>query len=206
MMCVRSPKVVDVQRHPGVVDEALKELVEQINIETADHAACEAHVEHQPRAAGQIEHHPRQGLVQRHIGMPVTSDTLLVSDRLGEGLTQRDADILHRVVRVDVQITPGEDIQIDQTMPGDLVEHVLEKRYPGLHACHPAAVEIDRDSDLRLQGIAFDAGAASHRSLHVLMGELVSDSTRIQMSWCNSGHAARVRSPARRSLDRRSPG
>jgi imidazoleglycerol-phosphate dehydratase len=39
------------------LDEALEELVEQVDVEGTNHAAGEVHVEHQPGPPGQIDHH-----------------------------------------------------------------------------------------------------------------------------------------------------
>ena len=79
--------------------------------------------------------------------MAVTADALLVADRLIEGHAQRDADVLDRVVRIDMQIALGLDVQVDQAMPGNLVEHVVQKRHTRLE-CRPArAVQVHPDPD-----------------------------------------------------------
>src|SRR5690606_36737810 len=69
VMRVVASQIVDVQGYIGVVDEALKELVEQVHIEIADAAALERNVVLQTRAPGKVDHYAREGLVQRHIGM-----------------------------------------------------------------------------------------------------------------------------------------
>jgi hypothetical protein len=67
---VQPAQVVDVQRHRGVVHEALEELAAEVDVELADARARERHVELEPRAARQIDHHARQRLVERHVGVP----------------------------------------------------------------------------------------------------------------------------------------
>src|SRR3989442_13667649 len=59
--------------------------------------------------------------------MAVAADALLVAHGLGKGLAQGDADVLHRVVAVDVQVALAVDIEVDQAMARDLVEHVVQK-------------------------------------------------------------------------------
>ena len=120
-----------------VVDETLEEFVHQIDIKLADPGARKRHPILKPRATGQIDDHARQGLVERHVGVAVAADALLVASRLGKGLAEGDADVLDRVVRVDVQIALGADVEVDQAMARDLVEHVLEKRNPGLERRAP---------------------------------------------------------------------
>jgi hypothetical protein len=46
-------------------------------------------------------------------------------------LAQRDAHVFHGVVAVDVQVPLGVDVEIDQPVAGDLVEHVVEKADAG---------------------------------------------------------------------------
>ena len=98
------------------------------------------------------------------MGMPTCRSTnaLLVASRLGERLTEGDADVLDRVVRVDVQIALGVDIEVDEAVARDLVEHVFQKWNPGLEAGHAGAVQIHADRDLGFFGISRDAGAACH--------------------------------------------
>ena len=66
---------------------------------------------------------------------------------IGERLTQGNADILNRMVVIDVQVTLRLDVEIDQAMTGDLVEHVVEKRQLCIECRPPAAVEIERHGE-----------------------------------------------------------
>ncbi len=139
-----------------MVDEALEEFLEQVDIEAADHGAGEGHVHLQAGATGEVDHHARQRFVQRHVGVAVADDALLVADGLGEGLAEGDTDVLDGVVVVDMQITLALDVQVDQPMAGDLVEHVLEEGHADVEARLASAIQVDRDLDLGLQGVAFD--------------------------------------------------
>jgi len=49
------------------------------------------------------------------------------------------------------------DIQVDQPVTGDLVEHVLEERHTDGEARLAGAIEIDGDLDLGFQGVALYA-------------------------------------------------
>ncbi len=98
--------------------------------------------------------------------MAIALDALLIPHRLGQGHAQRDADILHRVVAIDMQIPLGLDVEVDQAMAGDLVEHVFQEGYPGGEPGLARAVQIDADADLGLIGGTLDAGASfSHNCL-----------------------------------------
>ena len=74
------------------------------------------------------------------------------------GLTERYAHVLDGVVRIHVQITTCRDVQVDATVAGDLVEHVLEKRQPRVDLGATKAVQIYGEVDARLQGLAALAG------------------------------------------------
>src|SRR5699024_8533612 len=60
-------------------------------------------------------------------------------------LAERDADILDRVMGVDMQVAAGLYIEIDQAVAGDLFEHVIEKADAGGAVKAALAVEINAD-------------------------------------------------------------
>ena len=92
--------------------------------------------------------------------MSVAGDSLLVADRLAERLAQGDADILDRVVIVDMQVAFRLDVEVDQAVAGHLIQHVLEKVDAGVEAALALAIQIDGHGDTGLQRIAGDGGAA----------------------------------------------
>jgi hypothetical protein len=49
----------------------------------------------------------------------VTGDALLVAEGLGEGLAEHDADVLHRVVRIDRQIAARAYLDVEEAVPRD---------------------------------------------------------------------------------------
>ena len=57
---------------------------------------------------------------------------------------------------IDVEVAAGGDREIEATMTRDEIEHVIEKADAGPILEAAAAVEIDRDADRRLGGLASD--------------------------------------------------
>ena len=53
-------------------------------------------------------------------------------ERLVDRAAERDRDVLHRVVRVNVKIAAGLDGQVKPAVTGELVEHVVEHPHAGL--------------------------------------------------------------------------
>src|SRR5688500_11840218 len=80
----------------------------------------------------------------------------LVADRLRNRLAERDADVFHGVMRVDIEIALRFDVEIDHAVPRDLVEHVLEEGQPGGEPGDALAVQVDLHADLGLLGVAGD--------------------------------------------------
>src|SRR5690606_13161491 len=59
---------------------------------------------------------------------------------------------------------------VDQAMTGDLVEHVLEEGHANVELGLAGAIQVDRDLDLGLQGVALDGCRTfGHLQLHRLL-------------------------------------
>ncbi len=159
MMRVAPANIVDVQGNEGVIDETLEKLAKQVDVESANDGAREVGVVFQPRPPGKIDHHPRQRLIQRNVGMAVAADAGLV-ERLVERLPESDAEIFHGMVGVYFKIAFGLDVEVDHAVTGDLIEHVFEKRQAGFRRQTTAAVEVDRNRNAGFPGVALNAGAA----------------------------------------------
>ena len=88
--------------------------------------------------------------------MPVAHDALLVSNRFAKSLPEGNADVLHSVVCIDVQVPLGLDIEIHLTVSGDLIQHMLEERQPCIEGALAGAIEAKFDRNLGLKGLAAD--------------------------------------------------
>lgn len=128
-----------------------------MDVKAPDAGPREVHVHVQARTPGEVDDHARERFVQRHIGMAIAANALLVADGASEGLAKGNADIFHRVVVIDVQIALAMNVQVDQPVPGDLVQHVLEKGDANIEVGLAGTVQVDLDFDLRLQRVALDA-------------------------------------------------
>ena len=74
--------------------------------------------------------------------MAVAADARLVAQGLAQGLAEADADVLDRVVLVDVQVALGVDRQIDRRVLGQQRQHVVEEADAGGDLGLPDAVEV----------------------------------------------------------------
>ena len=64
------------------------------------------------------------------------------------------------MVRIDLQVALRFNLQIENAVACNLVEHVIEERHTGVELACAATVEIKLDAYLRLFRIASDFGAA----------------------------------------------
>ena len=117
---------------------------------------------HQVRAAGQVDGHLGERLVQRHRRVAEPHDARSCRRAPAEGGAERERGVLDRVVAVDVQVALGLDGQVEQAVLAELVEHVVVEADAGGDVDLPGAVEIDLDEDLGLLGGALDAAHAAH--------------------------------------------
>ena len=84
----------------------------------------------------------------------------LSAHRPRKRLAQGDAHVFHRVVAVDVQVASAVDVQVDQAVACDLVEHVVKKPDACVQLGLARAVEVDAHADAGFCGIAADLGNA----------------------------------------------
>ena len=69
-----------------MIDKALEELVEQIDVEIADGAFHKVDVILEPRSTGKINNHARKRFIERHIRMAIATNTRSI-ERFEERLT-----------------------------------------------------------------------------------------------------------------------
>ena len=129
-----------------MVDKTLKKFIYQIDVELADARAYKLDIKFQSGTPREIHHHARQCLVQRHISMTITAQTLLVPDSLGERLSKGDADIFYRMMGIDMQISFGDDLQVYHAVTRHLIQHVVEKWHTRVQHCLAGAIQINFDA------------------------------------------------------------
>src|SRR5690606_35822942 len=71
-------------------------------------------------------------------------------------LSQHQADILHRVVVVDSQVSLRLHLQVEKTVPRPQLQHVVEEGNAGRNLRPAGAVEIQPQADARFARRAFD--------------------------------------------------
>ncbi len=91
----------------------------------------------------------RQSLVHRSKTISHADNSLAVAERLVKGLSQRQSNIFHRVMDINVQIAFRLDIEIEQSMHSKVSQHVVEKPNSCGNLMFACAVQIQFDGNLR---------------------------------------------------------
>jgi hypothetical protein len=156
MVRVGAAQVVDVQRDLRVIDEALKKFMNEVNVEFSDASARKIDVELECWPTGQIHDHAAQCFIERYVSVAVAAHAFFVTYGFGKCLTERDTDVFHCVVRVNVEVAAGFNFEIEHGVPRNLVEHVIEKRDLRRQAGAARTVEVQPHIDLCLEGVAAD--------------------------------------------------
>jgi len=153
VVCVVALEVIDVDGDQRVIDESLEEFMHQIEVELTHHGPRPFTLEKKAGPAGEIDHHPRQGLIEWYIGVSVPTDCALVSDRLGKGLAEGDPNILDGVMPIDMEITAGPDLKVDQAVTRNLIEHVVKEWKTRVEGSFARAIKPNGHLNLRLRGV-----------------------------------------------------
>ncbi len=154
MVVVGAVVVGHVQRDAGILRQRMEELAHQLGVEGADLRRREGDVPHQIRPSRHVDRGARQRLVHGEVDRGITHDAAPLAERLRQRLADRDAGVLDRVVVVDMQVALGLDRHVDQRMPGELVEHMVEEADAGGHVGLAGAVNIERDRNFGLLRLA----------------------------------------------------
>ena len=95
---------LDVDVGAGADRESLEEIVHELGLQVADQPHLHLEIDDGVRPAAEIDRRDGERLVHRHDEVAGAVDALAVAERLRHRLAERDAEILDRVVLVDVEI------------------------------------------------------------------------------------------------------
>src|SRR6185295_4713991 len=157
--------------------EALEEVVHELGLQIADHRHLHLKIDHGVRTPAEIDRGHAEGLVHRHEEVAGAVDALAVADRLRDGLAERDAEIFDCVMLIDVEIPGRRDLQIEAAVPGEELQHVIEKADPGPDVVSAGALELQRQRNLRLRRVPVDYRAAHTASSSTARPRLVCSTT-----------------------------
>ena len=107
--------------------------------------------------AGEVDGGDGEGLVHGHDEVAGAEDALLVAERFVEGLAKGDADVLDGVVLVDVEVAGAGEREVEATVAGEELQHVVEEADAGGDFVDTLAIYAEFEGDLGLSGRAIDS-------------------------------------------------
>src|SRR5882762_7669080 len=138
-------------------------------------------VDHRHGPAPEVNRRQAQSLVHWHDEIAGPQDSELAPKRFVESLAQGDANIFHRMVLIHVQIAVGFETKVKATVPGKEFQHVIEESNAGGNLVLSAAIDVQREVDAGLVGVALDASLP-----HAMTSGLILSSARTWRSAVSS--------------------
>ena len=87
---------------------------------------------------------------------------LRVAQRLAERLAQADAHVLDGVVGIDLDVARGVDLEVEEPVLRDRLQHVVEERHRRGDPALARAVDVEGELDRGLVGLALDLRSSRH--------------------------------------------
>ncbi len=153
--------------------ESFEEIVHQLRLQVADAPDLHLQVDDRVRPSSEIDRRDRERLVHRHDEIAGAVDPAAVAERLGDRFAERDADVLDRMVLIDVEIAARSDLQIERAVAREELEHMIEKADTGTHVVTAFAFERQRQPDLGFSRAPIDYRAAHSTSSIAAMQRFV---------------------------------
>ena len=120
--------------------------------------AGEAQVDSSEGPPGDVHDRTRERLVQGCIRVTEACDSDSVAERLLEGAPQCQAAVLRCVVVVDLKVPLAAKLEVESAVTDESAEQVVEKTDAGSHVRRAFSVQLEREADFGLVGLAIDRG------------------------------------------------
>lgn len=159
MMVIFSVEQTGMEVHARMNSRGLEEVADEIGSESTDTRCVPLGLEDTVRPAAQIDDDKGQTFVHRYVAVGCAHNARAFTQTLTDGLSQADTHILHRVVLIDVQVTPGLECEVEETMMGEEYQHMVEKADAGIDIRLSRAIEFEREADIGLICGAVDCNA-----------------------------------------------
>src|SRR5690606_39228339 len=141
MMRVSRANEIDVHSQATVDRDGTPELLHQAGREVgSDHRFRHACHELEIRTPGKVNDETSKRLVKRGVCVAVARYAGAVANGDLEGLSESNADIFDRVMRIHRSVTRTSAAQVETTVPAERIEHVVQKEHAGFHRRRSGAI------------------------------------------------------------------
>src|SRR5208283_4708727 len=139
--------------------EAVEEVSHEFCLEIAHQTRSDLGINHGGPAPAEIDGDHAQSFVHRHHEISRAQDATLTAQRLGEGLAERDADVLDGVVLVHVEIAVRMKLQVERAVARNQLQHVIEKTDSAADLGATSTFDRQHNANVGFIGLAMNAGA-----------------------------------------------
>ena len=140
--------------------ETVEEIFKQLALQIADQDGLYPVLVDEIRPPTEVHGHHGQRFVHGEHEVSGTIDANPVTEGLGEKLAEDDADVLHRVMLIDVEVARGDYREIEATVLGEELQHVVKEPHARRNLVAALAVDVQRRADLRLFCNPFDISSS----------------------------------------------
>jgi hypothetical protein len=165
----------------GAEGEPGEEVVNELGLQIADACHPGPQIDDGVRASAEVDGRDRERFIHRHDEIAGAIDAAPVAERLRDGLAERDPEILHGVMLVDVEVALGIDAEVEHAVARHQFQHVIEKPDAGAHLVGAFAIERDRQRNPGLGGPPIDHRPAHSTSSITAMQRRVCSTTPVPM-------------------------
>lgn len=151
---------VYVEGHACVDGEGLQPMNEVFTGDIADLFTFEIEMDLGPRPTREVDNSACKGFVEGGVCVSKTTEAALFSEGLFESLAEQYRAIFGGMVIIDVEIALAAEVEIEASVFGERVKHVVKEAESRLDIGESAAVEIEREGDLRFLGVALEVDLA----------------------------------------------
>lgn len=131
MVAIASVVEEDVEIAGCGAGKGLPKFLDEFGVEGADLGRGDFGEEDEVASSAEIDGGGDEGFVHGEDAVSVAADPGFVSQGLSESLSEGDADIFGGVVVIDVEVAGAADMEVDEAMFGEEVEHMFEEADPG---------------------------------------------------------------------------
>ena len=174
--------------------EAVEKIMDELGLQIADTRDADLEVDDCVRPPSEIDRGNRKRLVHRHDEIAGAVDAPPRAHSFGNSLAERNPEILHGVMLIDVEIAVGFDPEIERPMTRDELEHVIQKPDARANDVSPLAFETEAHGDPCFLRSSIDYRAA-HR---------ISSIATMKRRVCSTMPVAMRQQPAQPGSDERS--
>jgi hypothetical protein len=150
VMAIPASQDIDMEVQISVRTEGPEKFFYQLETELPSGSRMVRLLVMEVRSAAQIYGHLNQGLVHGKKNPSVTFYSNFIAQGLNQAFPENNGGIFDAVMIIDLEIATDFNLEIEQAMPAEQGEHMIEKRDAGLDggSAGPIDHQVDGDSCL----------------------------------------------------------